>query len=197
MRELSILENLSRIHRYSGIMLIKEESVSDHVWSMITLALEYIPKINTKFDLDIDMKSVVYKIAVHDLDESLYTDIPRPFKHHSKMIESAIEDTVNEIFTNKLGRGLMKELAEVEDRSKPESFLVKILDTAQAGYKMASELILGNHYFYSEIDNSIDSLYEMSEKLNSNIFDTNITKAFLWLIHEFTTELESTKIKGL
>lgn len=204
MRQLAILENLTRVHRYSGNILVKDESVSDHVCCMNALALEYVPKMNKKFDININIEKVIYAISVHDLDEALYTDIPRLFKHRNKKILSAINETVDEIFVEELGRDLYDNIKAVTDHATPVGKLVKIFDLAQAGYKMCSEIELGNRYFLSQIENVTDTLngfYEdfrqLSElamdetyKQRSNTYSYNMIRAFKWIISEFLNEFD-------
>lgn len=192
MRKLGILENLIRVNRYSGTLLIKQESVSDHVWCMVTLALEYVPKLNDRLDEShrIDIRDVIYGICLHDIDEALTTDLPRPFKHANREIESAVEKTVDKILSDALDEQLCQDIKIAEDKSTPIGALIKIFDLAQAGYKMKSESMLGNKYFDSEITNVLDCLNGLYDRINDSKFDQKITVELLWLISQFLNDLD-------
>lgn len=188
MRQLDVLENLSRINRYSGNPIIKEESVSDHVWSMVTLAIEFVPKMNKTCGTSWNLKDILYGINLHDIDESLYTDIPRPFKHHNARIKQAIKDTADRIMIDKLGRDFWMELKSIEDMSKPLGYLIKVFDILQAGYKMKSEIELGNKFFRSEINNIFNALEDLFNEI-PNDFELNTKESIQWLISECSKDL--------
>lgn len=193
MRKLGILENLIRVNRYSGNLLILQESVSDHVWCMVTLALEYIPKLNDRLDEShqFDIKEIVYGICLHDIDEALTTDLPRPFKHANKEIEEVVQKTVDGILQRALTKQLCDDIKTAEDRSTPVGTLIKIFDLAQAGYKMKSELMLGNKYFETEITNVLDCLNGVYSHIAKSDFDTQIKMELQWLINQFLNELDN------
>jgi len=189
-RKYEILENLIRIQRYNGNPLIKSESDSDHVWCMCVLALEYIPKLNKFESVNFDIKEVIYGIVLHDLDEAVYTDIPMPFKHDNELIEEAIEMTVKSVFSKYLNEDLYREIKNINDRSKPLGLLIKIFDLAQAGYKMKSEIQLGNKFYESEINNVINALKDKIETLSNMNFHESVIKALQWLCVEFLNDFE-------
>lgn len=189
MRKLSVLENLTRIKRYAGNLTIIEESVSDHVWCMNTLALEFIPILNEKFNTEFDLKDIIYGIALHDIDEALYTDIPRPFKHRNAKIENAIAETVEEILNETLSEEVNAELKRVEDKTTPLGLVIKIFDIAQCGYKMKSEIQLGNKYFINEIENVLEWLEDTLCGLPGfDDFTVQEVQALSWLIRQFIKE---------
>lgn len=192
MRKLGILENLIRVNRYAGTLLIKQESVSDHVWCMVTLALEYVPKLNDRLDdsHQFDIKDVIYGICLHDIDEALTTDLPRPFKHANKEIEEAVEKTVNKILSDTLNEQLCHDIKTAEDKSTPMGTLIKIFDLAQAGYKMKSESMLGNKYFDEEITNVLDCLNGIYSHVAKSEFDNSVKTELQWLINQFLSELD-------
>ena len=81
----SKLNNLVHTGRYSGFQLLRQETVSDHIWGMISIALDIVPALNEQIKLwskthegeshivkSIDIKDVIYRITIHDIFRSLF-----------------------------------------------------------------------------------------------------------------------------
>jgi 5'-deoxynucleotidase YfbR-like HD superfamily hydrolase len=197
MRRYEVLEDLVRAKRYGGNPISKEESVSDHTWCMMTLAMEYIPIINKKFGTDFYLPDVIYGIAIHDIDEAFTGDIPRPFKHRDAEIEQAIAKTVDAILRENLNEDLYKDLKKIEDRTTPMGYLVKLFDLAQAGYKMKSEIKFGTEFYKTEIGNVTEVLFSKRQYLEQSLgtgaedFAFPVMKAFIWLCDQFLLDLNN------
>jgi len=191
---LTYLNNLIHIRRYSGNLLIIPESVSDHVWAMNALAIEYVPKLNEKIPQLFNLEHIIYLITIHDIDESLYTDIPRNFKHRNKEILGAINKVAEEILSeSKLDKAVLSDLKTLGLHSNKDSLLVKILDIVQAGNKMVQEIELGNKYFINELDNVIDSLrglqlYQVPYIDNCGFSMDDVCELLNYFIEQFRTE---------
>lgn len=203
----SFLNNLIHINRYSGLQLLKNESVSDHVWSMHALALSIVPDINKQIDdcnkengtnvKPLDLKDIIYRITIHDIDESLYCDIPRPFKYHNRQIYDAIEATSQELMEENLGVELLNDINNAKDVSTREGFLVKLLDTVQAGLKMRQEITLGNSYLKSEIRNvngTLTSLYDNLKGGHHYSFDAIFTEYMKVFISDMNLEFHNSAL---
>jgi len=157
------LDNLIYVQRYSGNMLIKPESVSDHIWGMIALALEWVEKINSQLPENsihrMELKEVIWRIVIHDIEECYTSDIPRPFKHYNKDILKSIDDTSYEILKKEIKSfDLVHDIINAKSKLSPEGRMVGYLDIIQAGEKMVTEIELGNRFMYDELDNIIENL---------------------------------------
>jgi len=160
------LHNLSHTYRYSGFKVLVQESVSDHMSSMMAMAHElvyfmneYVKSIDDTDDYyPVDIKEVVYRISIHDYDEALCLDIPRNFKYSSKELRDAIETATDALMTKEFTPDLMGQIKTSKSTDVIEGLIVKILDSAQAGCYMVSEIMLGNKYIKSELNNVIDNL---------------------------------------
>jgi 5'-deoxynucleotidase YfbR-like HD superfamily hydrolase len=197
MRKLYDLENLIRVKRYAGTLIVIPESVSDHVSCMNALAFEYIPKLNEMLEPSeqFDIKELIYAISIHDIDEAFTTDVPRTFKHKTREIEAVIKHASDQILIEHLGQSFVDEIDRVEDRSKPLGVLLKIIDVSQCGYKMKQEISIGNSIMKSEIDNVITTLEEWRDWLSEPVesFTNNQRKALRWLCKEFLEDFYDAK----
>lgn len=197
MRKLYDLENLIRVKRYAGILIVIPESVSDHVSCMNALAFEYVPKLNEMLEPfeQFDIKELIYAISIHDIDEAFTTDIPRQVKHRNIEFETAVKKVTEEVLVENLGQGFVDEINRVEDRTKPIGVLLKIIDVSQCGYKMKQEISIGNSIMRSEIDNVITTLEEWRDWLSEPVesFTSNQRKALRWLCKEFLGDFYEAK----
>jgi len=156
--------NLINVKRYSGFTLVKDESVSDHVWGMITLALELIPEINEVLKDEnkcIDVKSIIYRVAIHDIDESITCDIPRPMKYYTPEFRDMIEQVTSSMLKTEFPDDLVHDILTAKDNTL-DGEVISILDLMQAGIKMRNEIKLGNQFMRTEVPNVISALEDLS-----------------------------------
>ena len=135
------LRRMIFINRFSGQFLVKKESDSDHVWEMIAMALVLVPEWNKSLTDDkLDLNDIIYRIVIHDLDECLTSDIPRPFKYHSEKLTDAIRDAVDDMMASEFSPELYNDVKNAKDHDVPEGFVVAILDTVQVSLKYLDEI---------------------------------------------------------
>jgi 5'-deoxynucleotidase YfbR-like HD superfamily hydrolase len=80
------LRNQSTVIRYSGYQLVRPETVDVHTMDMTVLALVILDDLPGY----LDRKDLIYRIVVHDLEESCSCDVPRSLKYHSPEVHAAI-----------------------------------------------------------------------------------------------------------
>lgn len=188
-RKLNYLDNLIHVRRYSSNLLIKDESVSDHTWCMISLALEYVPELKKRFPgSNIELTNVLAGIAVHDVEECLTGDIMRPFKYHDDNILQAIRHASDVVLMDYIGSERYYYIKGITSKKTVQGVLIKIFDLAQAGYKMKSEVELGNSYFANELENVLDCYNEWIDDIKTSEFSQCDIDPLLWLINEFYSE---------
>lgn len=182
------ISNLVNIYRYSGQPLNRAETDSDHVWLMNSMALVIVPKLNSLYESDsdkLDIKDIVYRVTVHDIDECVTFDIPRNFKYYDDELLTNIRRVTDSILSQSLPKSLVSDINNAKDDSKA-GFLVRALDVFQVIFKYYAELNnTGNHSIIQYINLSVDVLKDLRNYLSTSNYD-NIYKQFMGdLINEF------------
>lgn len=186
----SPLGNLKLIPRFSDIYMHRRETVADHNWDLISLALVVVPYFNEGLSKEIDIKEVIYRIAVHDLDESGSIDIPRPIKYFDKELKEKLDQVSLEILRKKkVSESIINDIRVAKDFSSLEGFIVKILDTIQPGLIMIDEISIGNSKMKKEIPNILGSIEYYFEILTYP--DVNLEEPLRKKIYEFLTDFRS------
>ena len=97
--------SMSSVHRYSSLRLVQQESVMEHTGFVCLLAYILCEHINKFSDEKIDTSSALQKAVVHDIDEIITGDIPRPTKYYNKETRKAFE-TIEKAGVKKVGNNL-------------------------------------------------------------------------------------------
>jgi 5'-deoxynucleotidase YfbR-like HD superfamily hydrolase len=177
--------NLNRIKRFSNTTLVKEENVVEHIGQSIMIALVIYSKIDQS---DINIKELIYKISIHDLDESVLADVPFDIKYSSDLIKSELERISLEKLSEYLYPELISDIfkSKCDEEHKKESLMLKFIDPFQALIKLIREYKLQNT---QELEfkvnqsrkNSINALYLI---LDSKLFNKKSTNYFKKLLKE-------------
>lgn len=169
MKNYDKFNNLVHIHRWAGWRVLVPESDSDHVWGMNALAIEFVSGLPEELRTTA-LKELIYRIALHDLGETFYVDIPRNFKYSSNELAELIHKTEEKLVRDNLPEDIANDVqnSKSKDLSDPYGFIVSVLDMLQAGMKMKEELQLGNLHFTKEILNPCNTLYNWCKKLKNN-----------------------------
>lgn len=122
------LRNISTVIRYSGFELLRPETVDTHTMDMAVLALKVIEILGDK---DIDKKDLIYRIVIHDLEESCSCDIPRSLKYYSEKVHAAIEEATKEMVKEHVSDTLFVEMRDAKDLQVLEGRIIKFLDIFQ------------------------------------------------------------------
>lgn len=164
----SKFEKLCDIVRFSPLKLVKPESDADHIVIMSSMALKLVLRINAlltnedKCDLCIDIRDVMYRIFIHDLEETMGTDLSRTFKYdESGEFHRALDNRYKDLFLGysekSFGTDGAKKLFDEMQSSKcidtVEGLVVKLLDFIQAGNKICTEIMSHNIDIVPELIN--------------------------------------------
>jgi len=140
-----VSNKMSSLTRYSQIFLIKDESVLEHT-GFVCLMSYFIGCEIKKTDC-IDMGVLMSKSVVHDIDEIITGDIPRPTKYYSDDFREAvqkIEDKNMKIISANIDLDQM--YSDWKDaKTGKEGFIVSLSDClALVNKGLYEKTILGN-----------------------------------------------------
>jgi 5'-deoxynucleotidase YfbR-like HD superfamily hydrolase len=135
------LRNQSTVIRYSGYQLVRPETVDVHTMDMTVLALVILDDLPGY----LDRKDLIYRIVVHDLEESCSCDVPRSLKYHSPEVHAAIEKATKAMVRVHVSDNLFSDLCNAKDLTLLEGRVVKFLDILQCCFILKKEVVyLGN-----------------------------------------------------
>lgn len=135
----SPLLNGDMVYRYSGEVVLKKESLYDHIGKMMAMA--FLIDSNVTFEFDI--KELIYRISIHDLEESVSQDIIRRIKHYDKVIKDKIDDISYDLLAKELVKKCrITEAKEAKSHQSIEGCLVHFLDVYQAFQYLYGEVVL-------------------------------------------------------
>jgi 5'-deoxynucleotidase YfbR-like HD superfamily hydrolase len=160
------------VTRFSGLNLIQPERLESHIIEMIGLAMDLDKEFKGSFNLE----HLVYLISIHDIDECVTVDIPRPFKYFTKEFREALDINLYK-YLDSLGFE-DSFIYEVSNAKKfgLEGRLLNLLDLFQVKLKLLTERSLGNSNLKVELNNIhnyIDTLYREDEELRPYILHLN------------------------
>lgn len=143
------LESKSDVYRYSNKKyILKPETIADHVWYMHEIAFRL------RRHLEFDLKEVIYKIAIHDWEESVTLDLPRDFKHYSPEYKSLTDQIAFELLERKgiMTEDIIEDAKNAKSHDTIEGAIVHFIDVYQAYLKLSDEVDLGNGFITKELD---------------------------------------------
>lgn len=183
----SPLGNLKLIPRFSDMYMHRRETVADHNWGLIAISLVVVPYLNEGLTKKIDLKEVIYRVAVHDLDESGSIDIPRPFKYFDMELKEKLDEVAIKILRHKrVSEEIIRDIKSAKDYYVLEGLIVKLLDTIQPGLIMIDEINLGNQSMKSQLPNIKEGITYYLEVIQYE--DLNLEPALRMKLHEFLIE---------
>lgn len=132
------------VPRYSGERVQDTEYLNDHIWKMTAMALLLHDKIQ------FDLKELIYRIQVHDLEECVTQDVVRKVKHHDKDIKDRIDSIAYEELSKYVSNDILQDAQTAKDHSTIEGCLVHFLDVYQAYQYLASEVLMKHNEYLAE-----------------------------------------------
>lgn len=133
----SPLRNVSTVIRYSGFRLIFPETVDSHTMDMAVMALIILDDLPEY----LDRKDLIYRIVVHDLEESTSCDVPRNLKYWSEEVHAAIEKATKALYRKHVSERLYEDSYNAKDLNVLEGRVVKFLDILQCCVIIKNEVV--------------------------------------------------------
>lgn len=157
------------VTRYSSDFLIRSESTPDHIVELVPLSIMIHHDLE-ELGIKLDLHRLIFKVAIHDLDEACTGDIRRPFKYKSPNLRNEIKEATTKMMEEAGFFGdLIYEINNDKDDSI-EGFLLGWLDNLQVVLKLYEEVkILGNLTMESELIRAYKLLESKSKR---DIIDT-------------------------
>jgi 5'-deoxynucleotidase len=168
----SVAQGMSAIQRYSQLHLLKSESVMEHTGFVCLFTYILCNEINSVslHNDKLDVGVALQKAIVHDIDEVVTGDIPRPTKYYNKesekifneISEAGIDQIIKEL---EIKNNNMKKDWQNSKKEK-EGLIVAFADLSSVIYKLWEEIVM--------IKNM--KLFRQSEEVTSYLinFEKNI-----------------------
>lgn len=162
----------NRVIRYSGIYQAEPEALSEHVLSVQFISYLIAHDLICNGEV-IRIGVLLEKGLIHDMDEVLTGDIPRPTKYATpeskKMLDTIARNSLDRL--PKVNSHMIEVWESAKDQTK-EGFLIRLADFLDVYKKVVLEINqLGNKEFHSVAQ----EFYEYYESIN---WDSMIDKLF-------------------
>jgi len=181
-----VLRRMAALSRFSQTHLVKSESVLEHTGFVCIFSMFLVHDLQACGE-DIDLSVVMEKAAIHDLDEIITGDIPRPTKYYNDAIRDAIErissTNMGKIAENISCMPTLLHRTWHTAKDEKEGLIVSIADLAAVIYKAWQEFNLyGNRSIIGHVDKVPEYLDQLSERACIELDNPGV-------IHESLTEL--------
>jgi 5'-deoxynucleotidase YfbR-like HD superfamily hydrolase len=161
----SVASSLSSMQRYSQTFLNKKESVLEHTGFVVLFCCLVAQELIAR-GRQVDVGLLLSKAALHDIDETITGDIPRPTKYFDEATRANFERIENQGMLKLIAdTGLQESAFGVWKSSKSgyEGSIVAIADVAAVVYKGWEEVdLLGNKSFLHNTTNLAAHLDKIS-----------------------------------
>lgn len=161
--------NLNNVTRYSGVFCMKKETDGYHVIDMMSICLYISEEIRKSNGMNLDIKDLVYRCYIHDLDEVLAGDIQRNIKYYNDSIYKAINGVIKELLSQSYSCDLVKDIENSKDTSCLNGLIVKIADTIQSSLKIYEEIKLNNFHFNKIIKEHLGFINNLKKVIDDSI----------------------------
>lgn len=161
------------VQRYSSSRLCDPENLATHVYEVQMIGLMIINKLKKWCSVEVDEHEFLMKALLHDVDETVLGDTPRPLKYASPEIHDSIEEVADNT-----ARSLMYSYFEGDtaDRyygyykqSKKDltGFIVKMADMLSVLKKIVFEVeYLHNLTMLQVVDNMVGYIDSLRDSLS-------------------------------
>lgn len=155
MRELVNGENrrLARVFRFDSSPVLRGENCAEHTWFVCFICLNMWAEFKS-MGLNLDRGVLLSKAILHDLDEMLTGDFPRPLKYFNPGVRNMLNEVSRTIFTAWASRtGFSSDLHQetLDAKEGPEGLIVKFADLVTVVSYVTEEFRMGNRLLLSKL----------------------------------------------
>lgn len=159
-----VLNKISSIHRFNGTYLFQPETLPDHCTEMALLCINF-----SKLVDESDVKDMCYRCMVHDLEESISSDVPRTLKHQSEELKELVDKTAYELLAKECSEEILNDVKNAKNKTNVNGFLVHIADRIQCFMKMSREVEnYGNRVLKSDFEFFKSCIHELFSEIKQS-----------------------------
>ena len=139
----STVMKLCNVNRFSMATLASKESVLEHVGMVALISLQVGEGLNDEGNT-ISLEKLLIKSLLHDIEETIVGDLPRPTKHHSMELRILVRELESESAEAVLKEANLQKYFHHWNQSKdgPEGHIVSFVDILVVLMKFHDEIIL-------------------------------------------------------
>ena len=183
----SALSGLSSVHRYSMDKLIQPESVLEHTAMVVFLANLLAREVNNLDGETFDVNWITLCALVHDLDELVIGDIPRPTKYRNERTVAIFKELGswgidNAVTGMELSVEMGQEIHSAYARAKKgrDGLVVAMADCMCVCEKIWEELLVrGNHAMVGHAVRVLDQLKTLRHSVHQEFGEVGKVTGYL------------------
>lgn len=179
-----VLSGLSGTYRFANAKLSNPESVLEHTGAVVLTCYIISREMNVLSPGSVEIGDVLSKAAVHDVEELLLGDTPRPTKYSSeearKLFHHLSGWAMDRILTDlKIQCWQSVQVDHKMAKRGPEGTIVELADVLAVVYKINEEALeRGNRTMLSRASSCGEQLDKCRSKINREAWDQGV-KTFL------------------
>jgi 5'-deoxynucleotidase YfbR-like HD superfamily hydrolase len=176
---LEIINQESNVTRYSRDFMVHKESVLEHV-GFVASFIMFVGMRTNQNGLSVNVGAALGKAVIHDKEEILTGDVPRPTKYCSPDVTKGLKAYEHRAMVQleKVSKcNLLWDWKIAKDESI-EGRLVALADIAAVVYKCLSEISMyGNKSFLRVLD-------EITPIVDEALYSAQFPECFAWVLEE-------------
>jgi 5'-deoxynucleotidase YfbR-like HD superfamily hydrolase len=156
---------VAHVTRFAGIPLHRTENVAEHSYMTAQYAM-FIGLECIRLGGAVDMGKLLTRALVHDLDEAIMVDLPRPLKYRDPVLLARWQDMSREAVLQMemaLGVPFFVAWSRAKDHSL-EGRILALADLISVTSYVIEELRFGNSFMLPVLKGNIDYLMEFYNK---------------------------------
>lgn len=150
-----LLGNITKmryVYRFQGCRVYDRESIAEHT-GYVLIYCDLIARYCESVGQAVDYRALMNRASVHDMEEVLTGDFPRPYKYSNAKLKAALEEAAPMAFTQtvaglfpgpkRLQEGMLQDWMDAKDTTL-EGNIVRLADFMSALSFIVQEVQAGN-----------------------------------------------------